>query len=195
MLRDLVERSRSIRRFQEKKPIAPEVLRDLVGHVRFIPSRANAQPLKYILSSSSSLNAGIFQTLSWFGLDSHWRGPAEGERPSAYIVIVLDTELWDEAWSEAAIAAHTILLGATEAGLGGALLTGIDRPRLKVELRLSDRYGVLFVVALGQAGEEVRVASTGSSHSLNRYRDEAGIAFVPKRSIDELILAASPVDP
>jgi nitroreductase len=105
---------------------------------------------------------------------------------------VLDTHLWNDAWSEAAIAAHTILLGATEAGLGGSLVTGVDRARLKAELQLSDRYNVLVVVALGRPKEDVRVASTSPTQELRRYRDDSGTAFVPKRSLNELILADLP---
>ncbi len=192
MLRDLVERTRSIRRFHETEAVGLDLLRNLVELTRFIPSRANAQPLKYVLSASLAMNARIFRTLSWFGMDSSWRGPAEGDRPSGYIVIVLDTHLWNDAWSEAAIAAHTILLGATEAGLGGSLVTGVDRARLKAELQLSDRYNVLVVVALGRPKEDVRVASTSPTQELRRYRDDSGTAFVPKRSLNELILADLP---
>ncbi|RKX30582.1 MAG: nitroreductase, partial [Verrucomicrobia bacterium] len=47
--RELVRRSRSIRRFQESRPVSADVLRRLVDCARLVPSAANLQPLRYVL--------------------------------------------------------------------------------------------------------------------------------------------------
>jgi len=75
--------------------------------------------LKYILSSDPEKNVLIFPCLAWAGYLKDWAGPEEGERPSAYIVILGDTELSKFFAWDLGIAAQSILLGAIEKGLGG----------------------------------------------------------------------------
>ena len=91
MFKDLVEACRSYRRFYEDKHISIEVLRELVNLARLTPSAGNMQPLKYILSANPDTNAKIFPATAWAGYLKDWPGPAEGERPSAYIIILGDT--------------------------------------------------------------------------------------------------------
>jgi len=49
MIRDLIEKNRSYRRFYESESIKSEMLRELVDLARLSGSAANRQPLKYIL--------------------------------------------------------------------------------------------------------------------------------------------------
>ncbi|MFC1511546.1 nitroreductase family protein, partial [Candidatus Margulisiibacteriota bacterium] len=86
--KDLILRNRSYRRFFENEKISLETLRELVDLARLSPSAANLQPLKYILSADPAKNAKIFPHLSWAGYIKDWGGPKEGERPSAYIIII-----------------------------------------------------------------------------------------------------------
>ena len=67
----------------------------------------------------------------WAGYLSDWSGPAEGERPAAYIVILGDTELRKDFGCDHGIAAQSIMLGATERGLGGCMIGSIDRSELR----------------------------------------------------------------
>jgi len=114
MIRDLVVKNRSYRRFHEGVDIKIETLKELVDLARLSASAMNAQPLKYILSCDRQKNRLIFPHLVWATYLKTWPGPAEGERPSGYIIILGDTEIsrfWDY---DAGIAAQSILLGATE---------------------------------------------------------------------------------
>ncbi|MCK5851279.1 MAG: nitroreductase family protein, partial [Kiritimatiellae bacterium] len=89
MLRDLIISNRSYRRFHEDTPIDEATLRELVDLARLSASGSNSQPLKYILSCDPEKNAAIFPHLAWAGYLQEWPGPAEGERPTAYIIILL----------------------------------------------------------------------------------------------------------
>ena len=91
MIRDLIISNRSCRRFHQEFAIDRRTLEELVELARYSASAANLQPLKYILSCEPAKNARIFSTLAWAGYLRDWPGPAEGERPSAYIVILGDT--------------------------------------------------------------------------------------------------------
>jgi len=90
---DIILRNRSYRRFYQDREISLETLRGFIELARLSPSSANLQPLKYILSNTSEKNGIIFSTLAWAGYLKDWPGPEEGERPSAYIVILGDTNI------------------------------------------------------------------------------------------------------
>jgi nitroreductase len=115
MLKNLILKNRSYRRFYQEYEIKSETLRELVELARCSASARNLQPLKYILSCDKQQNALIFQSLAWAGYLKDWQGPSEGERPSAYIIIILgDTEISQSFSCDHGIAAQIILLGATE---------------------------------------------------------------------------------
>ncbi|MGC9358390.1 MAG: nitroreductase family protein [Anaerolineae bacterium] len=189
MLKDLVTRSRSYRRFDEAVTITETTLRDLVDLARLSPSGANRQPLKYVLSAEPGRNARIFPCLGWAGYLKDWSGPEEGERPTAYIVIVGDTEIHDSFGVDHGIAAQSMMLGAAEKGLGGCIIASVDREQLREVLGLDERYKILLVLALGKPSEQVVVDPVGSDGDIRYWRDAQGVHHVPKRSLDELILA------
>ena len=93
MIRDLILKNRSYRRFNEEVSVEMETLRELVDLARCSASASNRQPLKYYLSCKPEMNAMIFPTLRWAAALLDWPGPSEGERPSAYIIILGDTTI------------------------------------------------------------------------------------------------------
>jgi nitroreductase len=119
MLKELVLKNRSYRRFHEEERIGMETLRQLVDLVRLSSSGANLQSLKYMLSTAPELNGRIFATLGWAGYLKEWDGPVEGERPGAYIVMLFDSAIAKSCFWDHGIAAQSIMLGAVEQGLGG----------------------------------------------------------------------------
>jgi len=188
MLADLIRRNRSYRRFHGDETIDMETLRDLIGLARLSATGANVQPLKFILSCAPEMNARIFPSIAWAGYLQDWDGPEEGERPSAYIVILGDTEISNSFGVNHGIAAQSILLGATEKGYGGCMLGAVQRDALREALRVPKRYEILLVVALGKPKEEVVVEDVGEDGDIKYYRDENGVHHVPKRTLDELIV-------
>ena len=93
MLKDLVYKCRSYRRFYENIRISEEELKDLVDLARMTASTANSQALKYHLVTRPEECAAVFGTLGWAGALPDWDGPEEGERPSAYIIVLCDNTL------------------------------------------------------------------------------------------------------
>ncbi len=188
MLKDLVLKNRSYRRFDQGRSIPEETLRDLVDLARLCPSGANKQPLKYITSNSAEKNSRIFSTLAWAGYLKDWEGPAEGERPSAYIVILGDKDISAIFGCDHGIAAQTILLGASEKGLGGCMLGSVQRENLRELLNIPERYEILLVIALGKPAETVILEETGAPGGIEYYRDSEDAHHVPKRRLEEIIL-------
>jgi nitroreductase len=188
MLKELVTNNRSYRRFYENEAIETETLRELVELARLSATGANRQPLKFLLSNDAETNAKIFPSLAWAGYLSDWPGPDEGERPSAYIVILGDTEITKSYGVDHGIAAQSMLLGAVEKGLGGCMIASMRKGDLQTALALPDRYDVLLVIALGKPKEQVVIDPVGENGSIKYWRDAEGIHHVPKRSLEDLLL-------
>lgn len=188
MLRELISKNRSYRRFSQEDRIDGQTLRQLVDLARLSPSAANLQPLKYLLSYERQKNALIFPQLGWAGYLKDWSGPAEGERPSAYIIILGDTEISKSFGCDHGIAAQSILLGATEKGLGGCIIGTVQREKLRKVLDIPSRYEILLVLALGKPKEQVIVETAGPMGDIKYWRDDEGLHHVPKRPLDEIII-------
>ncbi len=181
-------KTRTYRRFDESHRITPETLSELVDCARLTPSNGNMQPLKYTASCSPEWNNKIFSTLGWAGYLKDWPGPGEGERPTAYIVILTDTGIKEKAEIDVGIAAQTILLGAVSRGLGGCMLGSIRGKELREILSLPDHLSISLVIALGKPIERVVLEDIGAEGSIKYYRTPDGTHHVPKRTSEEILL-------
>jgi nitroreductase len=188
MIKDLILKNRSYRRFYENVSVDRETLEELVDLARLSATGGNKQPLKYILSYEPQKNALIFPHLTWAGYLKEWPGPSEGERPAAYIIILADTEISRNVGCDHGIAAQSILLGATEKGLGGCMIGSLRLQELRKALAIPTRYEILLVIALGKPKETVILESVGSDGDIKYWRDEKSGHHVPKRSLENLII-------
>jgi len=188
MLKDLVLKNRSCRKFHQDVPIEMETLRELVDLARLSASALNMQPLKYVLSCEPQKNALIFPLLGWAVFLKDWPGPAEGERPSAYIIVLGDKEINQEFYCDHGIAAQSILLGATEKGLGGCMIATVKRQELSQALGIAPQYEILLVIALGKPKETVVIDTVGADGNTRYWRDSQSVHHVPKRALDDIII-------
>ena len=188
MIKALVLTTRSYRRFYQEHRIPLESLRDFIDIARLTASAANLQPLRFLLYNEPEDCERIFPTLGWASYLKDWDGPAEGERPSAYIVILGDRNISKWLEYDAGIACQSILLAATERDLGGCMLGSVNRKKLVEELNIDEKYELLLVLALGKPSERVIVEDVGEEGNIKYWRDKDDIHHVPKRKLDELIL-------
>ena len=191
MLADLVRKNRSYRRFHQEIAIDLETLKKFVDLTRYCASSANLQPLKYILSCKPDMNAVIFEQLSWAGYLKEWAGPPEGERPSAYIVVLGDTTVTKSFSCDYGIVSQTILLGAAEKGLGGCMIGSVRRKKLAEALAIPEHLQILLVIALGKPKETVVIETVGSNGDIKYWRDDQDVHHVPKRSLDDIIVGST----
>ena len=190
MIGDLVKANRSCRRFHEDEPVDLKTLEDLVDLARLSASGANLQPLKYILACEPQINAEIFSCLGWAAYLKEWPGPGPGERPPAYIVILGDTAISKEFGVDHGIAGQSLLLGAREKGLAGCMLSTINRKDLREILNIEPQLKILLVLAVGKPKEEIEIETVGPGGSIRYWRDSDGVHHVPKRSLQEVIVAS-----
>ena len=183
----LIEKNRSYRRFNQQKRISFKTLKGLVNLARLSASARNQQSLKYALSNKLGLNSKIFDCLAWAGYLKNWDGPAEGEKPAAYIVILNDAQIATNHYCDEGIAAQSILLGAVEQNLGGCIIAAIDKPKLTEILQLPKHLDILLVIALGEPAEKVEIEDI-KSNDFKYWRDKNGVHHVPKRGLNEIII-------
>ena len=189
MINDLILKNRSIRRFFQDNAIEIITLKELVELARLSASGANLQPLKYIISNDPEKNALIFPHLAWAGYLKDWVGPEEGERPAAYIILLGDTNISKNFGVDHGIAAQSIMLGAVEKGLGGCIIGSVQREGLREALNISKQYEILLVLALGKPKETVLIETVEQDGDIKYWRDSDGIHYVPKRSLNDLIIS------
>jgi nitroreductase len=186
---ELLRVNRSYRRFHEDQPLDEATLKGLVEKTRLCPSSANRQPLKFMLACSPEERARIFPHLAWARALKDWPGPAEGQRPAGYIIILGDLEISSTFHVDSGIAAQSMLLLAVEQGLGGCMLGSIKRDALRKALNIPDRFAIALVIALGKPSETVVLEDAKSATDVVYWRDERDVHHVPKRPLDELLVA------
>ncbi len=188
-IRELLTASRSYRRFHEDRPLDEESLLELVRLAQLCPSAANRQPLKYAISWTADRNAAVFPHLRWAAALADWPGPAEGERPTGYVVILGDTRVAKNFYCDHGIVAQSMLLAAAEQGLGGCMIGSINRAALGRALQLADHIEILLVVALGHPAETVVLEPDTPPDEVPYWRDADGVHHVPKRAIREVVIS------
>lgn len=186
MIRELALKNRSFRRFYEDKKISLECLREFIEIGHNTPSAANKQPLRYILVNDEESNNKVFSCLGWAGYLKDWDGPVKRERPSGYIIMV--TKAGAHSTFDEGIVGQTILLAATELGMGGCFFGNINRPKLAQALSIDSNLEIKTVIALGYPKEEVKLEEIGLDGDIKYYRDENQVHHVPKLKVEDLII-------
>lgn len=188
-IKNLIKKNRSYRRFDSSFALSDEQLAGLVELTRYTASARNMQPLRYLPVTGKQATDRVFPLLAWAGYLPDWPGPAENERPTAYLIVCKESDLADgHTLFDAGIATQTILLGATEMGLGGCIIGAVNKSRLKELTGLPRRYEILYVIALGKPVEEVVIDDLPGNGSIKYWRDEKQVHHVPKRKLNDLII-------
>lgn len=188
MISELIRKCRSYRRFYENVVISRADLLEMVDNARLSASARNAQSLKYNLSNEEEVNKKIFPCLSWAGYLKDWPGPADGERPAAYIVMLNDTAITTNYFCDDGIAAQSILLTAVEKGFGGCIIASVNRDKLREALAIPAQFEIVQVLALGKPKENVIIEPLGPDGDIKYWRDETGGHHVPKRNIEDIVI-------
>lgn len=187
MLEELILRNRSYRRFYGEEQISLEDIRQWINLARMGASGRNGQTIKYQIVLSDRKREEVFKTLVWAGYLPDWDGPIEGERPSAYVIMLNDEVLGKNYFSDDGIAVQNLLLGAVEGGYGGCIIRAFKEKEVREVLQISLDYKIIQVVALGKPKEEV-VIDEMKNGDIKYWRDENQVHHVPKRKLDDLII-------
>jgi nitroreductase len=185
-LRELLKKTRSYRRFEQSKPVAMEHLKWAVENVRYAPSPANLQPLKFIICNNNDVNEKIFPNIKWAAYLKDWRGPEEGEKPAAYILILGNKDLSHFIEWDYGIALETILLSLTEKDYGVCTIAAFNKEGVRKVLSVPAEYDLAAIIAIGKPNEKI-VIDDVKEGNIKYWRDEKDVHHVPKKSLNEII--------
>lgn len=185
----LLMADRTVRRFDGSRPVGRDDLLRLVELTRYCSSGRNLQPLRYRIVCDPGECGRVYPFLKWAGYLSDWDGPSPDERPTAYLVQCLDTELTGNCLCDDGLQLQTITLGARALDLGACIIKAFNSPAIVRELRLPDTMRPLYVVALGYPVEKVVIDDMArGDNDIKYYRTETGVHHVPKRPLEDLLI-------
>lgn len=190
MLLDLVLKNRSFRNFDSSRRITREELEKLVSFARLCPSAANMQTLKYYLSYEEKTNAKILKNVYFAAALKDRHFPMPGMEGTAYIVICHDMKISPnpERFSkDVGIVAQTMMLAATEMGLGGCMIGSMNKDAIQAELSLPAHLIPQLILLLGKPAERVKIVDA-TDDNVTYYREEDDTHVVPKRTLESLII-------
>lgn len=189
MLKELVKQNRSYRSFDGCYEISREILLDLVDCARLTPSTVNMQPFQYFLSYKPETNDIIYPLTAWGRLLPDFDGPAEGHRPTAYIIVCTDKTIGpnvERFRADVGIVSQTIMLAATEKGLGGCMIGNYNPEKVTEALNLPENLMPSLILALGKPDETITLTELEKGGSSRYYRIN-GKHYVPKRKLEDII--------
>ncbi len=158
----------------------------MLNAARLAPSGGNLQPLKYIVVTDQTMLEPVFQTTRWAGYLAPHGTPKEGEKPTAYIVVLVDTEIRKDGDNDASAAIENMLLTAEEDGIGTCWIGSVDRKKLAELLQIPETLAVHSVVAMGYKAQESRAVEM-VGNDVKYYLDEDGVLHVPKRKMEDIV--------
>ena len=187
----LTREARSVRVFGQEKCATVAELRYFVDCARLTPSAANAQILKYKICADKKTVDALFPLTRWAGYIKDRKLPPEGKEPTSYIVICHDKTcgtMTAFGQMDVGIAAQTINLAAREAGFAVCMIGSFDKEALTKLLGFDESIEPVLVIAVGEAAEAPEICHVGDDGSIKYFRDADDKHFVPKRSMEDILL-------
>jgi nitroreductase len=183
---ETILKRRTIRKFKQDA-IENDILEKLINAARYAPSGANLQPIKYKIVNESDEAEKIFQNLKWAAYIAPEGTPKEGEKPVAYIVILIDTEIRTSGYElDVGAAAQSIFLAALEEEIGTCWVCSVNKNEVRSILKIPERFIINSVIALGYPAESP--VTEEEDGSIKYYKDAEGILRVPKRKLKDIII-------
>jgi nitroreductase len=182
---DLIVSRRTIRQFRQES-IELGSLQKMVNAARLAPSGANRQPLEFVVVNDPEQKKRLFPLLKWAGYIAPKGNPQPGQKPTAYIVVLVNTSILKKGYEwDTGAAVENIILTAAEEGIGSCWLASIDHQALGNLLSVPSTHQIDAVVALGYPAEAPVVEDFVDS--VEYWKDETNRLHVPKRTLESVI--------
>lgn len=183
-LDSLLKKNRSYRGYDQRHIVTEDELKQIVAATTLVASGMNKQRLRYRLVTKEDAGKVLPHiTLGAALPEEHL--PHKGEEPEAFI-IVCATEAENKVIDiDLGIAAQSMLLKATEMGLGGIFILNFRADAIMEALGLATR--PIAVIAIGKPAERIFLLPVEAGSDLNYYRKD-GIHYVPKLKVEDLLI-------
>jgi len=182
---DVLYARRTIRKFTQD-PIPKEILTRIVEVTRLAPAAMNKQPLRYLVVNDPDLCAQVFPYTHWARSLGPEGTPKEGERPTAFILILVNTEM-EGAWTahDVGAAAQTVMVAAQNHRIGTCWMASINRKALVELFDIPGKYRLDTLISMGYPAE--RSVYEDEEGDVTYYKDEQGTLHVPKRRLEDIL--------
>ncbi len=190
MLSELVLTNRTIRTFDESRPVTRDDILALIDVARLTASAANLQPLKYRIVTGEECKK-VQPLTKWAGALKNMKFPPDGKCPTGFVLICHDTnvsQITDSSTIDVGIAAQTFTLAAAEAGYGCCMIGSYDREKTKEVLGVPENLVPRLLIAIGVPAETCVICDPKEDGDVTYYRDDAGLHLVPKRRLEEIVI-------
>ena len=183
-LRRLLLHNRSYRGYDTSFKVREDQLRKIIEVATLCPSARNQQVLRFrpVLDDEADI---VLNHIRLGGALPELHLPFAGTEPRAFIVICSTVEESHYVSVDLGIVAQSMLLQATEIGLGGICIGAFERKAIKESLALP--YDPILVLAIGRPAEHIELVKVDEGTPLNYYR-EGGVHYVPKIKTEDLII-------
>lgn len=183
--KDLVQETRSTRRFKKNLSIFSKDLEEIIDTARVVSSAMNKQPLKYIIVTKKELVEKLSSSSKWASHLENWT-QSKDEQPSAFIIVLNDTSIDGYSMLDCGIALNTIMLGLKIKDLASCPLASIDKELCKTIFTLPQNLEPILGIAVGLENETIKIVDV--KEDTNYYRDEENVHCVPKRALEEVLV-------
>ena len=182
---DVLYARRTIRKFTQE-PIPKQILTRIVEVARLAPTANNRQPLRFLVIDDPDLCDQVFPHTHWARAIAPAGTPKEGERPTAYIIILVEKEL-ETPWiaHDAGAAAQTIMLAAQNHRIGTCWMASIDRDAIAALTGIPGKYRLDTLISMGYPAE--RSIYEDEQGDVTYYKDEQGTMHIPKRRLEDIL--------
>ena len=183
----IISTRRSIRRFDSKRSIAQEILKDIVKLGSLAPSRLNMQPWQFIVINEEDSKSKIFENILWGS-----KNPANkifsdiNHAPNSYVVILVDEKIMRAGYEyELGACAENMMVYAWSLGIGSVWIHSLDKEKITSCLEIPAEIKLNSIIALGYPDHMSEVVELNDSYTYS-VNDQNNLT-VPKRDIDKIV--------
>ena len=191
MLKELVANNRSCRGFDPIRAVTEEELKGFADLARVCPCGSNQQALRFRPVFRPEEARAVQKLTRWGAALPELHLPFAGQEAPAFIVICADPAAVKSRAAlgiDTGIAAQTMALAATEAGLASLMILNYDKAGVKEALALPEEMDPVLVMAFGKSMETTVLDEMAPGGSVKYYRDAEGRHHVPKRRLEDVLI-------
>ncbi len=179
----LLHRNRSYRGYDPSRQVTEADLRELLSVVPLVASGMNRQVLRFRMVTEPAL---LLPHLVLGAALPQEHLPKKGMEPSAFLVVCSTVAESPVVDIDLGFAAQSILLKATEMGLGGIFILNFRKEAVREALQLP--LEPLALIAIGKPAESIYLMPVSDPAAPLSYYRKEGVHYVPKLTPEMLLI-------
>lgn len=184
-LSTLLRNNRSYRGYDRSCVVTEAQLHRIIEVNTKIPSGRNRQALRFRMVTRETGAGNVLANIKLGGALPELHLPLPGTEPEAFIIICSAAEQDRWLMMDVGISAQSMLLKATEMGLGGICIGAFSKEAI------TEAFGLpcepILIIAIGKPAEKIELTQIREDEGHAYWRQD-GVHYVPKVIVDDLII-------